>query len=69
MVTGNMFVRYLEETQAGVVKQWTPELARRWVKREIQVESLSELDQNKAAYERFERIIRKPFARWNHQEA
>lgn len=69
IVTSNMFVRWLVETRPKLVKQWTPEVARRWVKSEINVESLSQLDREPAALERFETQIRKPYARWNNQEA
>lgn len=69
MVTGPMFVRYLQETKPLRGKSWTAELARRWVKQEIAVESLSDLDRDPAALKRFNEKIRKPFARWNNQEA
>lgn len=68
MVTSAMFVRYLQETRPKLVRQWTPEVARRWVKSEINVESLSQIDRDSAAFKRFEEQIRKPYARWNHQE-
>lgn len=68
MVTSNMFVRWLVETRPKLVKKWDAQLARRWVKSEINVESLSELDRDPAALERFEKQIRKPYARWNGQE-
>jgi len=67
MVTSPMFVRWLTETnprEGG----WTPELARRWTKMTLEVESLSELDQKPEARVRFERDVRKPYARWNNQE-
>jgi hypothetical protein len=67
IVTSPMFVRYLQETRPNLAK-WTPELARRWVKGEINVESLSQLDRESAAAKRFEEQIRKPYARWSEQE-
>lgn len=69
MVTSAMFVRYLQETRPRLVRdKWTPDLARRWVKSEINVESLSQLDREPAAAKRFEEQIRKPYARWGEQE-
>jgi hypothetical protein len=69
MVTSHMFVRWLTETKPiPDGRSWTAELARRWAKRAITVESLSELDQSAAAAKRFEELVRKPYARWNKQE-
>lgn len=68
MVTSAMFVRYLQETRPKLVKSWSPDLARRWVKSEINVESLSQLDRDQAAARRFEEQIRRPYARWSEQE-
>lgn len=64
-----MFVRYLQETKSTLIKRpWTAELARRWAKHEIKVESLSQLDRDPEAFQRFEVQIRKPYARWSNQE-
>lgn len=68
MVTGALFVRWLRETRPKVVKEWTPELAKRYVKQLLEVESLSELDRNPKAAERFHRDIRRPFEKWAHQD-
>lgn len=70
MVTSNMFVRWCVETKKGLIGRatWTPEVARRWAKHEIGVESLSQLDRDPAARERFEALVRKPYAKWNVQE-
>lgn len=68
MVTSPMFVRYLQETRPKLAAKWTPELAKRWVKSEINVESLSQLDRESAAAGRFEMQIRRPYARWSEQE-
>lgn len=68
LVTGPLFVRYLQETKGGLVKHWTPELARQYAKKVIGVESLSDLDRDQAAVKRFHEELRRPFARWAHQE-
>lgn len=68
IVTHPMFVRYLTETRAGLVKKWTPELARKYVKSILKLESLSELDRNADAARRFEEEIRRPYNRWSTQE-
>lgn len=67
LVTGPLFVRWLRETKGELVKEWTPELARRYAKKVIAVESLSDLDRDQAAVRRFHEHIRRPFERWAHQ--
>lgn len=61
------FVRFLEETRPHIVPRWTPELARRYVKATIQVESMADLDRNQDAATRFENLIQKPYHRWRYQ--
>lgn len=68
MVTGPQFVRWLVETRPKLVKQWTPDLAKRYVKKVIGVESLSHLDKDTEALKRFHEKIRRPFERWAHQD-
>lgn len=62
-----MFVRFLNETKPNVVPTWTPELARRYVKATVRVESMADLDRNADAAARYETLIRKPFGRWRYQ--
>lgn len=68
LVTSPIFVRWLQETKSTLVAQWTPELARRYAKQVLEVESLSDLDRNPAAVERFHLHIRRPYERWYRQE-
>lgn len=68
IVTSAMFVRYLSETRPGLVQKWTPELARKYVKQKLGLESLSQLDRETPAAQRFEDEIRRPYNRWNNQE-
>lgn len=67
IVTGPMFVRFLTETKAHIRKTWTVELARVYAKQVVGVESLSELDRSTEAAQRFEELIRRPYARWQEQ--
>jgi hypothetical protein len=67
MVTSKMFIRYLEETKPRPNQLWTAERAKMWVKNELKIESLSDLDRNKSAERAFHEKIRKPYARWNEQ--
>lgn len=62
-----MFVQYLKETKPNLVKTWTPEIARQYAKRLIEVESLGDLDRDRAAVERFQNLVRKPFDKWHYQ--
>lgn len=68
LVTGVRYVQWLQETKGTLVKEWTPELARRYTKQVLEVESLSDLDRDQNAVNRFHELIRRPFARWNKQE-
>lgn len=68
LVTSPIFLRWLQETKGTLVKEWTTELARRYVKKVIQVESLGDLDRDQAAVKRYHDEIRRPFERWRYQE-
>lgn len=68
LVTGALFLRWLQETKGNLVKEWNPELARRYAKQVMEVESLSDLDRDQEAVKRFNDRIRRPFERWNKQE-
>jgi hypothetical protein len=68
LVTSALYVQFLQETKPTLVKQWTPELARRYTKQVIKVESLSDLDRDPAAVKRFHDEIRRPYERWYRQE-
>jgi hypothetical protein len=65
-VTNPQFVQFLRETKPNTAK-WTPEIARRYAKTLIQVESLSDLDRDPAAAERFRNMIGKPYDQWRYQ--
>lgn len=67
LVTSALYVQWLQETKATLVKQWTPELARQYTKKVIKVESLSDLDRDPAAVKRFDEEIRRPYDRWYRQ--
>lgn len=62
-----MFLQFLKETKPNAVKEWTPDNARRYVKAVLRVESLSDLDRDPAAAERYQAMIRKPYENWRHQ--
>lgn len=69
MVTGELFVRYVRETvrfKPGIIV--TPDVARRWVKDRLQVESLSDLDRDPGKAREYHEVIRRPFARWNGED-
>lgn len=68
LVTRPAFVRYLTETKPSLVKGWTPELARAYVKQTIDVESLSVLDRDPAAAKRYHDLVRRGFERWFFQD-
>jgi len=63
-----MFCQYLKETKPNLVKSWTPEIARKYAKRLIEVESLSDLDRDAKAVERYHALVGRPFQRWAHQD-
>jgi len=63
-----MFTQYLKETKPNLVKSWTPDVARNYAKQLIKVESLSDLDRDRGAVERYENLIRRPYDRWAHQD-
>jgi hypothetical protein len=65
MVTSEMFVQYLREMRPGLVKEWTANTAKDYVKLQLGVESLSELDHNPVKRDAFHETIRKPYASWN----
>lgn len=69
MVTGEIFVRYIRETvrfREGVVI--TPDVAKRYVKDRLGIESLSDLDRDPDKARLFHEVIRRPFARWNGED-
>lgn len=66
-VTGPMFVQFLKETKPHTVAKWTPEIAKSYAKTLIKVESLSDLDRDAAAAERFRQLIGRPFDTWRYQ--
>lgn len=68
LVTSARYVQWLQETKGTLVKQWTPEIARQYTKKVIQVESLSDLDRDQNAVKRFHEQIRRPYERWYRQE-
>lgn len=68
LVRGQRFLQWLKETKGTLVKEWTGELAHRYIKHVINVESLSDLDRDTAAVERYHKEIRRPYERWLFQE-
>lgn len=68
LVSSALFLRYLQETKANLVKDWSSDKARVYAKRLIEVESLSDLDRNAEAAKRYHEQIRKPYDRWYRQE-
>lgn len=68
LLTSPMFTQFLKETKPNLVKQWTPDVARQYVKGLIKVESLSDLDRDRGAVERYETLVRRPYDRWAHQD-
>lgn len=68
LVIGARYLQWLKETKGTLVREWTPEIARQYTKKVIQVESLSDLDRDQDAVKRFHELIRRPFERWNKQE-
>ena len=72
MITGPRFLQFLTERNVKATQQlrelglkWDGERARLWVKRALEIESLSELDRRQDKAEEFHERIRKPFAAWN----
>lgn len=68
LVTSPMFTQYLKETKPNLVKVWTSEVARNYAKTLIKVESLSDLDRDKAAIERWQSLVYRPYERWRSQD-
>lgn len=68
LVSSPLFLRYLQETKAALVKDWSSDKARVYAKGVMKVESLSDLDRNQDAARRYHELIRKPYARWYSQE-
>jgi hypothetical protein len=68
LLGGALFLRYLQETKATLVKEWTSEKARLYAKNVMKVESLSDLDRDPEAAKRFHQLIRRPYDMWYRQE-
>jgi hypothetical protein len=68
LVSGPLFVRYLQETKATLVKEWTSEKARTYAKGLMKVESLSDLDRDPEAVKRYRELVQRPYDRWFRQE-
>lgn len=66
--TSALCVRWLTETKRQLVKEWTPEVARQYIKSVCKVESLSDLDRNPEAVKRYNEEIARPYDRWYRQE-
>lgn len=71
MITGSMFVQYLREKSSWTKtlirqgREWDADLARRYVKWFLKIESLSDLDRYPEKEARFHREIREPFSKWS----
>lgn len=68
LITSPKYVRWFQEMKSGLVKQWTPELTRRYTKQILEVESLSELDRDPQAMKRYFDKISRPYMRWAEQD-
>lgn len=68
LVSSALFVRYLQETKANLIKEWSSDKARVYAKGLISVESLSDLDRNQDAAHRYHELIRKPYDKWYRQD-
>lgn len=67
LVKSDIFVRWLRETKGTLVKEWTGDLAKQYVKQVIKVESLSDLDRDPEAVKRYQAEIYRPYERWRYQ--
>jgi hypothetical protein len=68
IIYGVQFQQWLREKNPHTAHQerrWDGEDAKRWVKRFLGIESLSDLDRNAYAAQRFHKEIRIPFSQWN----
>lgn len=68
MVTGERFREYVAEAQddgQGAFELPSAAQAKMWAKLQAQVDSLSELDIDEAAYARYRDRVLVPYARWN----
>lgn len=63
LVTGSMFVRFLKETKPNMA-DWTPDLARLYVKQRLEIESMSLLDKIPAKAQEYRERFVVPFERW-----
>ena len=74
LVTGQRFVQFLTEKSKDTKiieangAAWTPERAKKYVKKLIGLESLSELDYNPGKAEAFREQIIKPYERWSGRD-
>jgi len=69
-ITSDKFLDYaISKGRAGARIAWDTKKAREWAKWVIGVDSLSELDSDPAALERYHQKIRIPFDRWLHQQS
>lgn len=69
MIINEKFIQYVRETvnlKPGT--EVNAELARRWVKHRLQIESLGDLDHNPEKAKLFHQVIRRPYARWNGED-
>lgn len=63
VVRNPMFIRYLKETKPTMA-QWDPDVAKRYVKTRLGIESLGDLDKLPAKAQEYREQIEKPFERW-----
>jgi hypothetical protein len=67
-ITSEEFVRYAKSL-APARDHWDTARVREWTKYVIGVKSLSELDSDPAALERYHRLVRIPFDLWLHRQS
>jgi hypothetical protein len=67
-ITSEKFLEYAKWVLPNVRKNWDTSRARAWAKWLMDVKSLSELDSNPHALERYHRLVRIPFDKWLHQQ-
>jgi hypothetical protein len=65
LIARGSFLAWLREIRN--IASPTPESARVWVKRLVGIESLSDLDRNQGARERFRELVQHPYAQWAEQ--
>jgi hypothetical protein len=70
MVTSERFLEYAKQSVGSALRaSWDTARAKAWAKYTIGVQSLSELDSDPTKLEAFHRLVRIPFAKWQHEQS